>query len=255
MTPTLIETWTSHSRFALPGALLVLLFPAGGCLKPKPAAPPEGERVLPPIEILKDGRWLFTYVEPDGAFATTDKPAAVPENARRVVRIIDPSKGVLDRKDTADVYVVDVQELLHRGKVTARVMAREVFETRAQAQLPPGESSPLPAAPPATAPSQGQERAADGGGLPAAPEGSAVVTLYGTSWCGACAAARRYLASRKIPFTDKDIERDPAAARELAEKAARLGVPADRVPVLDVRGRLLVGFDRARLEALLGDAT
>lgn len=63
------------------------------------------------------------------------------------------------------------------------------------------------------------------------------------------------MTAHKIPFADKDIERDPAAARELAEKAAKLGVPTDRVPVLDVRGRLLLGFDPARVQALLGSPT
>ena len=82
-----------------------------------------------------------------------------------------------------------------------------------------------------------------------------MVTLYGTSWCGACKSARAYLRSRSIPFADKDVERDAAAARELREKASRLGVRADRVPILDVRGRLLIGFDKSRLEALLGEAS
>jgi glutaredoxin len=82
-----------------------------------------------------------------------------------------------------------------------------------------------------------------------------VVTIYGTSWCGACRAARQYFSEHKIPFADKDIEQDPAAARELGEKAAKMGIPTDRVPVLDVRGRLLLGFDPARVQALLGDRT
>src|SRR6185503_10614506 len=96
------------------------------------------------------------------------------------------------------------------------------------------------------------------GGLPPAPAaagGTPVVTLYGTSWCGACRAARQYLTGRKIPFADKDIEQDPGAARELAAKASKMGIPTDRVPVIDVRGRLLLGFDKARIEALLGEPT
>jgi hypothetical protein len=34
-----------------------------------------------------------------------------------------------------------------------------------------------------------------------------------------------------------------------------MGIPTDRVPILDVRGRLLLGFDRNRLDAMLGDST
>ena len=42
------------------------------------------------IEVLKDGRWLFTYAEPKGTFATTDKPDSVPEARARLVRVFDP---------------------------------------------------------------------------------------------------------------------------------------------------------------------
>ena len=63
------------------------------------------------------------------------------------------------------------------------------------------------------------------------------------------------LGRRKIPFADKDIEQDADAAQELATKAAKMGIPTDRVPVIDVRGRLLLGFDKARIETLLGEPT
>jgi glutaredoxin len=136
--------------------------------------------------------------------------------------------------------------------VAARVLSREAFETGALAQLPPGESSmiagphgpPLPDVPVA---------GVDGGA--AGPLGPPVVILYGTPWCGACKAAKQYLAAKHIPYAYKDIENDPAAARELQAKGARMGIPTDRVPILDVRGRLLLGFDRARLDAMLGEST
>jgi glutaredoxin len=220
---------------------------AGGCRKPAPAIPPPEESKLPPLEVKKDGSWLFTYVDDKGQFQTADKAADVPARARRTVRVVDPSKGVLDRRDTTNVYVVDVNELLRAGHATARPLSRLAFENGALAQLPPGASSLL------------ADRPADfdAGAEPAAPAaaGSAVVTVYGASWCGACKEAKRYLASRKIPFVEKDIERDRGAAAELSEKAARFGLPTNRIPVLDVRGRLLIGFDQARLEALLGEAS
>lgn len=226
--------------------LLVVALASVGCRKSVPATPPPEEAKLPPLEVKKDGPALYTYVDAKGEFVTVDKLDTIPAGARRLVRVVDPTKEAADRRDTTNVYVIDAGELLKSGKATAKVLSRQAFETGALAQLPPGESSLLAERPPS--PSAGPD---DGGATPSAA-GPPVVTVYGTSWCGACREARRFLSARKIPFADKDVERDPAAARELREKAARLGVPTDRVPILDVRGRLLIGFDPQRVEALLG---
>ena len=249
-----MRRWRSDSR-AQRLFLLVVLALAGGCRKGAPPAPPPTARAeLPAFDVSKDSSGLlFTHVEPNGNFATTDKPDSVPEVARRLVRVIDPAKGVAERQDTSMVYVVDLREVLANGKARARSMSREAFETGALAQLPPGDSSALAGPHGPVLPEEPEEAGPDAG-LTGAGD-SPVVILYGTPWCGACKAARQYLASKHIPFAYKDIENDQSAARELQHKAARLGIPADRVPIIDVRGRLLVGFDRTRLEALLGDAT
>jgi glutaredoxin len=131
-------------------------------------------------------------------------------------------------------------------------MSREAFETAALAVHPTGDSSPLAAQTMRPVPMPATDA---GTAAPPAAGGPPVVTIYGTSWCGACKAARQYFTSRKIPFADKDVEKDADAARELATKAAKMGIPTDRVPVIDVRGRLLLGFDRARIETLLGEPT
>jgi glutaredoxin len=224
------------------------------CKKATPEAPPQPGAAPATIEVLKEGRWLFTYAEPKGTFATTDKPDSVPETARAVVRVFDPAAPE-KTPGGGRVYVTNLNEVLSKGRAPARPMSREAFETAALAAHPTGESSPLAAQTMRPVPIP----AGDGGAAPAPASptagGPPVVTIYGTSWCGACKAARQYFASRKIPFADKDVERDADAARELAAKAAKMGIPTDRVPVIDVRGRLLLGFDRARVEMLLGEPT
>jgi glutaredoxin len=234
------------SKLAL--LLVVVSFGATACRRSAPEAPPQPKSQAGVVEILKGGRWLFTYVEPSGTFSTTDKAESVPEVSRAIVRVFDPS-DMAKTDSPGQVYVTDLNQLLKSGKAAAKPMSRDAFETAAIAQLPPGESSPLAArgAPPAEAPPPPPPVATDGG--------TPVVTIYGTSWCGACRAARQYLTERRIPFADKDVERDPAAARELGEKASKMGIPTDRVPIIDVRGRLLQGFDRARIDALLGEPT
>jgi glutaredoxin len=237
-------------------ALLFALMPAAACRRSLPDVAPINPAAPPAIEVLKGGRWLFTYADASGRFETTDKPDAVPDAARKLVRVLDPSDP---GKSDADgrVYVTNLGELVAQGKSQARPMTREAFETAALMALPAGESSPyvphgaLPAAPPANPARAPAGPAASNANAGQAPP----VTIYGTSWCGACRAARQYLTEHKIPFADKDIERDPAAAEELAAKASKMGIPTDRVPIIDVRGRLLLGFDRERIEALLGQPT
>jgi glutaredoxin len=248
----------SFFAFALLMGGALSLVGGGACRRSGPEAPVAARGAPSTLEVLKEGRWLFTYVEPSGQFATTDKPEIIPPVARAVVRVFDPSNPKSDPAakggGAGQVHVADLNVLLKAGKAQARPLSREAFETAALAQLPPGETSAL-AARPTGAAADTPPLAQAGADAGLAPGTTPVVTIYGTSWCGACRAARQYLTERKIPFADKDVERDPAAARELADKASKLGVPTDRVPVIDVRGRLLLGFDRARIEALLGEST
>ncbi len=241
-------------------AIVVVAAVAGGgaCRRSAPDAPAAAHAAPGTLEVLKEGRWLFTYIEPSGQFATTDKPEVVPAPARSVVRVFDPSNPEQKNGGGAEIYAADLNQLLKSGKAQAKPLSREAFETAAMAQLPPGETSPLASRPAHAAtepPTPPVAAASSDAGAGAHLTGTPVVTIYGTSWCGACRAARQYLTEKKIPFADKDIEQDPAAARELSEKASKLGIPTDRVPVIDVRGRLLLGFDRARIEALLGEST
>lgn len=73
------------------------------------------------------------------------------------------------------------------------------------------------------------------------------VLVYTTPTCPYCHAAKRYLRERGIPFTEVDVSRNAAAARELLRKSAQMGVP-----VIDVNGKIVVGFDRTRLNRILG---
>jgi Glutaredoxin len=71
------------------------------------------------------------------------------------------------------------------------------------------------------------------------------ITLYGAPWCGACNATK----GAQIPFTERDVDTDAFAAAE----ARRLN-PRGSIPVIDVAGRILVGFRPATLIAAIQDA-
>jgi glutaredoxin len=82
------------------------------------------------------------------------------------------------------------------------------------------------------------------------------VIIYGAEWCGACHQAAAYLRRKGIPFIEKDIEKDPQAAREMQGKLRSAGVRnGGSIPVIDVRGKVMVGFSPGAVDEALGHAT
>ncbi len=73
-----------------------------------------------------------------------------------------------------------------------------------------------------------------------------MVKIYSTTWCGFCNTAKRYLDQLGVKYEDIDVENDPSAAKEAVEKSGSMGVP-----VIDVDGTVILGFDRPRLDAAL----
>lgn len=73
------------------------------------------------------------------------------------------------------------------------------------------------------------------------------IIVYTTSWCGYCRATKMYLRSRDVEFVEKDIEVDGNARAELLRKVKTYA----GVPVLDVGGTIILGFDREAIDECL----
>ncbi|HUC79096.1 MAG TPA: glutaredoxin domain-containing protein [Candidatus Saccharimonadales bacterium] len=73
-----------------------------------------------------------------------------------------------------------------------------------------------------------------------------MVTIYSTTWCAYCHAAKDYLDKLKVKYTDKDVEKDPAAAQESVAKSSQMGIP-----VIDIDGTIIVGFDKSKIDQAL----
>ena len=73
------------------------------------------------------------------------------------------------------------------------------------------------------------------------------VKVYSTSTCPWCVRAKDYLKEKKVKFSDVDVSRDSAAAREMIQKSGQRGVP-----VIDIDGTIIVGFDKPAIEQALG---
>jgi glutaredoxin-like YruB-family protein len=72
------------------------------------------------------------------------------------------------------------------------------------------------------------------------------ITLYGTSSCPWCHKTRDFLQSKKIKFNDVNVGEDQKAAKEMYKKSGQLGVP-----VLDINGTIIVGFDEPAIKKAL----
>jgi glutaredoxin 3 len=72
------------------------------------------------------------------------------------------------------------------------------------------------------------------------------VIVFTTPTCTYCNAVKRYLRQQKIRFREVDVSRDAAAQRDMVRRSGQMGVP-----VVDIGGRVVVGFDRPKIDSLL----
>ena len=72
------------------------------------------------------------------------------------------------------------------------------------------------------------------------------VIMYSTPTCTYCRLAKDYFRQHKIPFTEYNVAADNKRAEEMTRKSGQMGVP-----VLDINGRILVGFNKDQIERAL----
>lgn len=72
------------------------------------------------------------------------------------------------------------------------------------------------------------------------------IIVYSTPTCPYCHHAKQFLKENKADFKEIDVSKDQGAAQEMVEKSGQMGVP-----VLDVKGTIIVGFDREAIRQAL----
>jgi glutaredoxin len=72
------------------------------------------------------------------------------------------------------------------------------------------------------------------------------VTMYMTEWCPYCQKAREWLREGRYSFVEVDVERDEKAATLL-----HMLNPRGSVPMFDVDGQIVVGFEPSTLREAL----
>ena len=73
------------------------------------------------------------------------------------------------------------------------------------------------------------------------------VIIYSTPSCPWCHKTKDYLKEKNIDFTDYDVAADSVKADEMIKKSNQMGVP-----VIDIDGKIIIGFDKEKINAALG---
>lgn len=74
-----------------------------------------------------------------------------------------------------------------------------------------------------------------------------MIKVYTTPTCVYCQSLKSFFKERNIAFEEIDVSRDQTQAQEMIDRSGQMGVP-----VLDIDGQIVVGFDKEKIVKLLG---
>lgn len=73
------------------------------------------------------------------------------------------------------------------------------------------------------------------------------VIIYTTPFCAYCKVAKEYFKSKNIQYEEYNVMSDIPRREEMIKKSGQLGVP-----VIDIDGKVILGFDRSKINECLG---
>jgi glutaredoxin 3 len=78
---------------------------------------------------------------------------------------------------------------------------------------------------------------------------AAKVTVYGAEWCPPCHTTKDYLKGKNIAYNYINVDTEPEKGREIAMKTGWTAIP-----IIDIAGEYILGFDRLKIDAALQKA-
>jgi len=200
------------------------------------------EKPEPPVVTdEREGLLLSWFV--DGGPETSFKVSDVPQGSRHSVRIQDTTVPP-EKRNANWIFLADLRTPKPDGHYPVLVESRDKYEVRRRQAAANRMAQQLKQTPPGSVPPNASPGTATVAGAP--------VVMYSTNHCPVCKQARRWLLDQQIPYVEKDINKDRTAAAELAKKGTAQGVPTNGVPVFEIGGRLIPGFDPGTIRRLMG---
>jgi len=192
------------------------------------------------VELALDGAALLGALEASeqpcavgffGDFSQTSqatRPAfeqACLSHPERPAYVVDVTKLVGVAKEFGVDAVPTVLQV-QRGKVMQKLVGEHGKDFYEQALFAPKAEEAKPAA---------------------QPKPAHRVTVYTTDTCPWCVRVKAYLTEQKVPYREINVARDQRAAKRMVAKSGQMGVPQ-----LDIDGKAVVGFDKKKIDSLLG---
>lgn len=177
---------------------------------------------------------LLTWIDESGDFHVTESISEIKDANKEHVRVVFTNT---DTVDPDHVWVADLRQKDSTGAYPIHSIARSAWEemgashrkSRLEAVAAP---TPVPDAGP--------------------PSGALTAVIYGAEWCKACHEMAHYLKTKGIKYVEKDVDKSSVIQAELQSKFAKAHVPpTSSIPVTDINGRLIVGFNPQAVEAAI----
>lgn len=73
------------------------------------------------------------------------------------------------------------------------------------------------------------------------------IKIYTTPTCAFCKMAKEHFKSKGLEYTEYDVSKDVEKQKEMIDKTGQFGVPA-----IDINGKIVIGFDKPKINQLLG---
>lgn len=203
--------------------ILMIIIPlvAGGCNKERERGElqPNGKESLPPVITENSKSILFTWRESSGEFKSSTNIRDIPEGAKSLVIVRDLNK---EPPPEDKVWVADLTVKDKKGNYPVKLYSRDLLE----AIFYKGEGI------------YGKRSVEQ-------------VVFYMSPYCPICKKAESWLKENNIPFIKKDVESNPEYAKELQQKAIKQGISVTGVPVFEIEGKLIQGFDPIALKKMI----
>ena len=181
--------------------------------------------------------------QPAGLFETASKE--ITEQIERLRAAGEPPKAYFKYVD--DGGSLRFVERFEEIPPHLRARARSVAMNRLSTMPTEDDKDSKGAASPANGPAGGFLRLFSDEAQPvAAKQATHNVVVYTTKWCGWCRKTLAHLDGQGVQYLNKDIEEDKEAAAELRQKTGSASIP-----VVEIDGELVRGFDPARIDQLL----